>query len=424
MWFTRRHGTGRPGRSTRGWLPMLLVVSLFSLALAPRAARASLAVSASGSSGTVGVSLFYDDLQPYGRWVDEPSYGHCWVPGGVAADWRPYSYGHWVYTDFGWTWVSDEPWGWATYHYGRWFDDPGYGWVWVPGSVWGPAWVDWRWSDDCVGWAPLPPQAGWSAWGGLSFHDATVIPARGWCFVEPRAFVSADLRTRVFPVARNQEFFRRTRDITRIETRGGRPMNPGIAVASIEQRTGRRVERLNVVDVSSPARGRGQFRNRESIGFYRPAVRREPGRMPEMRGGSPGRGNETVIRAPRSNPREAAGGQRQEPTRSIAQNRWQRQEPARQAPRGPEWQRQTSQQAQRQDRWQRQQAPQQPQQQDRWQRQQAPQQAQRQDRGQPQRAPSEPRMTQRRPDQGARAPQARPQGDHGREKDKGKGDRG
>ncbi len=33
---------------------------------------------------------FYQPLTPYGRWVDTPDYGRVWVPGGVAADWRPY----------------------------------------------------------------------------------------------------------------------------------------------------------------------------------------------------------------------------------------------------------------------------------------------------------------------------------------------
>jgi hypothetical protein len=78
----------------------------------------------------------------------------------VAAGWRPYTEGQWVWTDeFGWTWVSDEPWGWATYHYGRWYFDPIYGWSWVPGRVWAPAWVSWRQSTDHMIWAPLPPEA-------------------------------------------------------------------------------------------------------------------------------------------------------------------------------------------------------------------------------------------------------------------------
>ncbi len=36
-------------------------------------------------------------------------YGEVWVPDGVPPDWRPYEYGHWVYTDdWGWYWVSDD----------------------------------------------------------------------------------------------------------------------------------------------------------------------------------------------------------------------------------------------------------------------------------------------------------------------------
>ncbi len=65
-----------------------------------------------------------------------------------------------VYTDDGWTWVADpsEPWGWATYHYGRWTNLDGIGWVWVPGYTWAPAWVSWRYGGGYCGWAPLPPE--------------------------------------------------------------------------------------------------------------------------------------------------------------------------------------------------------------------------------------------------------------------------
>ena len=90
------------------------------------------------------VDMFYDDLAPYGRWVEVDGPGPVWVPYHVAADWRPYQLGHWVYTDYGWTWASDEDWGWAVYHYGRWNFDASYGWVWAPGSEWGPAWVAWH----------------------------------------------------------------------------------------------------------------------------------------------------------------------------------------------------------------------------------------------------------------------------------------
>src|SRR4051812_31026875 len=88
-----------------------------------------------GPSGraTVDLGFFYDDLAPYGRWVQRPQYGWVWTPRVASSSWRPYEDGHWVWTDEGWTWISDEPFGWATYHYGRWYDDPDYGWEWLPG---------------------------------------------------------------------------------------------------------------------------------------------------------------------------------------------------------------------------------------------------------------------------------------------------
>ena len=60
-------------------------------------------------------------------------------PSLVGADFTPYyTGGHWVLTEFGWTWVSDWSWGWAPFHYGRWIIVSGYGWCWVPGSDVGP----------------------------------------------------------------------------------------------------------------------------------------------------------------------------------------------------------------------------------------------------------------------------------------------
>ncbi|HTL59574.1 MAG TPA: DUF6600 domain-containing protein, partial [Candidatus Limnocylindrales bacterium] len=75
----------------------------------------------------------------------------------VAVGWRPYCSGEWVWTDCGWYWHSEEPWGWACYHYGYWAEDPAYGWVWVPGVEWAPAWVSWRVGGGYIGWAPMAP---------------------------------------------------------------------------------------------------------------------------------------------------------------------------------------------------------------------------------------------------------------------------
>ena len=106
-------------------------------------------------------STFYSKLEPYGDWMETGDYGYVFQPRQADQwrDWRPYTNGHWVYTDAGWTWISDEQFGWATYHYGRWIRLRSVGWVWVPGEHWAPTWVSWRKGNDYVGWAPLPPEA-------------------------------------------------------------------------------------------------------------------------------------------------------------------------------------------------------------------------------------------------------------------------
>src|SRR6185503_6584204 len=58
------------------------------------------------------VSYFYRALAPHGEWIQHPSFGWVWSPYDIPLSWRPYSRGHWANTDYGWTWVSDEPFGW------------------------------------------------------------------------------------------------------------------------------------------------------------------------------------------------------------------------------------------------------------------------------------------------------------------------
>ena len=112
----------------------------------------------------------YEDLDAYGDWSYVAGYGPCWRPRGIAMGWAPYRFGHWVFVGpWGWTWVEDEPWGFAPFHYGRWAAVNG-GWFWVPGPVvvrpvWAPALVafvgggpGFRFSAGVgVGWFPLAP---------------------------------------------------------------------------------------------------------------------------------------------------------------------------------------------------------------------------------------------------------------------------
>ncbi len=123
------------------------------------------------------VATFYQELQPYGTWMQVADYGWCWQPSVVVStpSWRPYAdRGRWLYTDQGWYWQSDYAWGWAPFHYGRWVNHARSGWLWIPDTTWGPAWVVWRSSDAYCGWAPLPPSAVFVAGRGLYHRGAHV----------------------------------------------------------------------------------------------------------------------------------------------------------------------------------------------------------------------------------------------------------
>jgi hypothetical protein len=140
---------------------------------------------------------FRDALDPYGNWVDDPTYGTVWVPSpaAIGPNFAPYvTAGHWTY-DNGWTWVSDYPWGWATFHYGRWVSIPGDGWAWVPGRTYSGAWVDWRVGDGYVGWAPQPPSWGWR--NGIAVRLGS-RPGPPFTFSRQNDLFSPDLRQRVF----------------------------------------------------------------------------------------------------------------------------------------------------------------------------------------------------------------------------------
>jgi len=111
----------------------------------------------SAQESNVSFQVFYDQLSPYGQWIDYSDYGYVWIP-DAGSDFVPYSTdGHWILTDYGWTWASDYSWGWAVFHYGRWDFNDSFGWYWIPDNEWGPAWVNWRQSDGYYGWSPMEP---------------------------------------------------------------------------------------------------------------------------------------------------------------------------------------------------------------------------------------------------------------------------
>ena len=173
---------------------------------------------------------FQEALDSYGHWARSERFGEVWVPDNVPPDWRPYQYGHWVYTDeWGWYWISDpeeEDFGWVVYHYGRWARSRELGWFWIPGDEWAPAWVDWRYGGDYVGWAPLPPD---------ELVDEYDDDASYWVFVPPRYIGAPRWRTYMVRRDRHDFAFRSSRVVNRTlgYGRGRAAINAGVSPAFI-----------------------------------------------------------------------------------------------------------------------------------------------------------------------------------------------
>ena len=204
----------------------------------------------SEDSPTASYSTFYTGLEPHGVWRETSTYGYVFQPREAerSRTWRPYTSGRWVYTDAGWTWVSEEPFGWATYHYGRWARLRTIGWVWVPGEEWAPAWVSWRTSNNYVGWAPLPPEARFDRRSGIhnwadNYYD---IGPEQYCFVPTNQFGGRRLETAVVPVGRNVTIVNETTNVTNITYNNTIIVNQGPSYDELRTRTQQPIERLRL----------------------------------------------------------------------------------------------------------------------------------------------------------------------------------
>lgn len=199
---------------------------------------------------TASYGMFYEKLDPYGEWRETSEYGYVWQPreAETSRDWRPYTEGRWVYSDAGWTWISDEPFGWAAYHYGRWVRLRRIGWVWVPGDEWAPAWVSWRTSKDYVGWAPLPPEARFDRRSGIhnwadNYYD---IGPEQYSFVACNDFGAEHVRRAVVPTERNITIVVDTTNVTRITFSNTTIVNEGPSYDELRSRSQRPIERYRL----------------------------------------------------------------------------------------------------------------------------------------------------------------------------------
>jgi hypothetical protein len=215
-------------------------------------------------------------LDGYGQWIDTDDYGQVWRPDAtvVGVDFTPYeSGGSWAYTDAGWAFACDYPWGWLPFHYGRWAWFHGY-WGWVPGHRWGPAWVQWRHGGGVVGWRPMVPTRGsghrWHG-GDAPFRDHRRAEQHDahWRFATTSDFGRPHIRSHLY--GNTAEGLRVTAAVAAPPVRGTTTIRSADLMRN----------RLAAGRLAQPGAGRGfapQVRDHrtEPARIYSPAVRTQP----------------------------------------------------------------------------------------------------------------------------------------------------
>jgi hypothetical protein len=226
----------------------------------------AVSITIADAQRSVSLQVFYDELQPYGTWMDHGQYGYVWIP-RVDAGFVPYgTNGYWINTTYGNTWVSDYDWGWAPFHYGRWFFDDFHGWMWVPDTTWGPAWVAWRSGGGYYGWAPLMPGFGIH----LSVNYYNRIPHRYWSFVPYRYVTYRHVYRHCVPRPTVVNIINHTTIITHNHTDNRRQTYfTGPSRNEIERRGGGRVQMHSIAETDRP--GRTQV-ERNTANIYKPDV--------------------------------------------------------------------------------------------------------------------------------------------------------
>jgi len=241
---------------------LLIVLNMCGLAI-PQDAFAQQA--------SVSFQVFYDNLSPYGMWVNYPNYGYVWIP-NADPGFSPYATaGYWVYTEDGWTWVSDYPWGWAPFHYGRWDYDNGYGWFWVPDDEWGPAWVSWRSSPGYYGWAPLRPGISVNIAFGRDYHERN----ERWNFVRDRDITRPDIGSHYINRTNNATIIKNSTVIvnTQKDTRRNVAYIAGPNRDDVQKMTHTTIKAVAIRENDKP----GQHLGNGELQIYRPQVQKMSG---------------------------------------------------------------------------------------------------------------------------------------------------
>ncbi len=217
---------------------------------------------------SIDFQIFYDDLSPYGDWVDNSDYGYVWLP-NVSRGFTPYgTNGHWIYTYAGWTWVSNYSWGWAPFHYGRWFYDDYYGWLWAPDNEWGPGWVTWRRSDDYYGWAPIGPGISIN----IAYSSGYNLPYNQWTFVRNRDFGRTNITNYYINTSNYTTIINNTTVINNIQVDNSSSVryNTGPDRNEVQRQTGTTFAPVAMKERNDP----GQSLSNNELQIYKPRVER------------------------------------------------------------------------------------------------------------------------------------------------------
>jgi hypothetical protein len=217
----------------------------------------------------VSYQSFYDQLAPYGNWINYPGYGYVWMP-NAGPDFKPYaSNGNWIYTEAGWTWSSNYSWGWAPFHYGRWFYENGYGWLWVPGNEWAPAWVSWRGNGDYYGWAPMGPRV--SVDIALNSYEP---PTHYWNFVPSRYMGNPGWHNYYVNETQNVTIIKQTTIINNYSgtNRARYSYAPGPDPNEVSRASGNHITPVQIREANTP----GERVSESQYVVYHPRVNAEP----------------------------------------------------------------------------------------------------------------------------------------------------
>lgn len=217
--------------------------------------------SAKAQYDDVSLQTFYDELSPYGTWINDPEYGYVWRPDVDQGEFRPYyTNGRWVMTEYGNTWVSNYDWGWAPFHYGRWIYNRYNRWIWLPDTVWGPAWVSWRSGGGYYGWAPLGPSFGVSVNVGIADFYWNFVPYGHIYYTSYPRYYSG----------RNRVYIQNTVIINNTYVRNNRTYYTGPRVDDIRRETRQNVRVYNVSRVTNRTGGNRIENNTVNIYAPRP----------------------------------------------------------------------------------------------------------------------------------------------------------